>query len=258
MVLFVNDNYFSYLLARPLIENYNKDIKLIVFSLYRSSSINKIKKIYERTYLRYFLFRTFVQIATYILYCFGKNTRYLVKKYNIPYIFSYNLKNEIYIKEAINGSDIGVAINFDQIINEDILNCFKYGILNVHASKLPKDRGISPAIWAFARGDKTIWVSIYKMDKGIDTGPIYTQFNVQLYNSESFFSVYKRICENSGIILQSIISKIGDLVPNDQLENVPSNYLGIPDKNHKYLMKKNRKKFIKVADLISLIKEIVE
>ena len=45
LALFVNDSYFSYLLAEPTIKAFHKDIKIVLFSNKHNRSIDKIKSI---------------------------------------------------------------------------------------------------------------------------------------------------------------------------------------------------------------------
>ena len=70
--------------------------------------------------------------------------------------------------------DILVVVSFGQILRERLLNFPKFGCLNVHGSILPKYRGASPLATSILEGDKISGVTFMKMDKGLDTGPIYS------------------------------------------------------------------------------------
>ena len=70
----------------------------------------------------------------------------------------------------------GVLASFGVIIKSDILDLFEpEGILNIHPSLLPKYRGSSPIETAILNGDKEFSVSIMKLVKAMDAGPIYHQ-----------------------------------------------------------------------------------
>ncbi len=70
----------------------------------------------------------------------------------------------------------GVLASFGVIIKEDVLNLFEpEGILNIHPSLLPKYRGASPIETAILSGDNEFSVSIMKLVKSMDAGPIYYQ-----------------------------------------------------------------------------------
>ena len=62
------------------------------------------------------------------------------------------------------------------MIKSDVLDLFEpEGILNIHPSKLPEYRGSSPIETAILNGDKEFSVSIMKLVKAMDAGPIYFQ-----------------------------------------------------------------------------------
>ena len=68
------------------------------------------------------------------------------------------------------GSDLMVVVGYGQIIPQQIIDLPKHGILNVHASLLPKYRGAAPIQWAIANGEKRTGVTIMQIDAGLDTG----------------------------------------------------------------------------------------
>ena len=158
IVLFVNDSYFSFLLAKAMIESNHSSISLIVFSKSTVSSLKKIVNIFKKVSLQYFLYRTFIHVMSVLLYK-KKTVHYLADKYKIKKIY---VNNSSSLNDNIVENSIGFLFNFDIIIRKNVLSKFKKGIYNIHASKLPRDKGISPVLWAFARGDKEIWSSIYR------------------------------------------------------------------------------------------------
>lgn len=77
------------------------------------------------------------------------------------------------VMEELN-PEVIVVVSFGQILRERLLNFPKYGCLNVHGSILPKYRGASPLATTILNGEKITGVTFMKMDKGLDTGPIYS------------------------------------------------------------------------------------
>ena len=70
----------------------------------------------------------------------------------------------------------GVLASFGVIIRSDVLDLFEpEGILNVHPSLLPLYRGASPIESAILAGDNDFSVSVMKLAKAMDAGPIYWQ-----------------------------------------------------------------------------------
>lgn len=69
-------------------------------------------------------------------------------------------------------ADIGVTAAYGQILTQEVLDIPRYGIINVHASLLPKYRGSSPIQWAVMNGEKTTGVTIMQTERGLDCGDI--------------------------------------------------------------------------------------
>lgn len=78
--------------------------------------------------------------------------------------------------KAKNPKAHGVLASFGVMIKSDVLDIFEpEGILNVHPSLLPKYRGASPIESAILAGDDDFSVSVMKLVKAMDAGPIYFQ-----------------------------------------------------------------------------------
>jgi methionyl-tRNA formyltransferase len=66
--------------------------------------------------------------------------------------------------------DLMVVVGYGQMIPQSIIDIPPHGILNVHASLLPKYRGAAPIQWAIANGETQTGVTIMRIDAGLDTG----------------------------------------------------------------------------------------
>ncbi|MBR3386086.1 methionyl-tRNA formyltransferase [Candidatus Saccharibacteria bacterium] len=90
---------------------------------------------------------------------------------------------------------IGVLASFGVIIKEPVLEAFEpEGILNIHPSLLPKYRGASPIESAILAGDTDFGVSIMKLARAMDAGPIYHQVNIPALPLDKA-TIYKRLAE---------------------------------------------------------------
>jgi len=81
--------------------------------------------------------------------------------------------------------EIVITIAYGQIIPEDLLNLPKYGWINVHFSSLPRWRGAAPVQWAILSSDTESGVTVFKLDKGMDTGPVYLTKTVSIEPDET-------------------------------------------------------------------------
>lgn len=87
----------------------------------------------------------------------------------------------------------GVLVSYGKIIPESIINLFTPGIINVHPSLLPLYRGPSPIESAIMNGDPETGVSIMKLVKQMDAGPIYSQVTLQLTGTETKSELYETL-----------------------------------------------------------------
>ena len=81
--------------------------------------------------------------------------------------------------------DVMVVVSFGQLLREPVLALPRCGCLNVHASLLPRYRGAAPIQAAILAGDAEAGVSFMRMDKGLDTGPVYEQVRLPLAGDET-------------------------------------------------------------------------
>ena len=87
----------------------------------------------------------------------------------------YKPANQSELVSIVENVDLVLTIGYGVIIKEEILNLPKYGFINLHFSLLPKWRGAAPVQRAIEAGDQTTGVTVFKLDKGMDTGPIFLQ-----------------------------------------------------------------------------------
>lgn len=146
----------------------------------------------------------------------------LAKKCKIPYEAVSNIKDEDLIKKIEKmHPEIGVMVDFGQILSEKILNIPKYGIINIHPSLLPKHRGPSPIQQTILDGDERSGVTLIKTSPKMDAGDIISQVIVKLSNSETYTTLKDYLAEIAApLLLNSIPYYIaGDLKPIKQNEN---------------------------------------
>ncbi len=87
--------------------------------------------------------------------------------------------------------DIILVVSFGQLLKDEILNLPKKCCVNIHGSRLPLYRGASPIVATILNGDKETGVTFMKMERGLDTGPIFVKFAKNLKLNE-----YADVLEN--------------------------------------------------------------
>jgi methionyl-tRNA formyltransferase len=86
--------------------------------------------------------------------------------------------------------ELNVMAFVTDIVPESILNHPKLGTIQYHPSLLPRHRGGSAINWAIINGDTKTGLTIFWPDKGIDTGPILLQKEVEISPDDTVGSLY--------------------------------------------------------------------
>lgn len=81
--------------------------------------------------------------------------------------------------------DLVVTIAYGRLVKPEALARPKYGWLNLHFSKLPRWRGAAPVQRSILAGDLESGVTVFKLDSGMDTGPIYSTIDYRFKENES-------------------------------------------------------------------------
>jgi len=102
-------------------------------------------------------------------------------------------------------ADLGILAAYGKIIPKETIEKFKYGILNIHPSLLPKYRGASPVQGAIANGDKFTGVTVIKIDEELDHGPIVSSFKEKILPDETAEELKARLFERSTEFVTALI-----------------------------------------------------
>jgi methionyl-tRNA formyltransferase len=112
--------------------------------------------------------------------------------------------------------EIMVVVAYGQIIPPAILTLPERGILNVHASLLPRHRGAAPIQHAILAGDEVTGVTIMKMDELLDHGPILTALPAAIGPHEDAAELSDRLSELGSQLLVNTLARLDELVPVEQ------------------------------------------
>jgi methionyl-tRNA formyltransferase len=84
------------------------------------------------------------------------------------------------IDKALSDLDLLITIGYGRILSAQTLSIPKHGCINLHFSLLPKYRGAAPVQRAIESGERESGVTVFALDPGMDTGPIYTAITVAI------------------------------------------------------------------------------
>ncbi len=103
-----------------------------------------------------------------------------------------------------------VVVGYGQIIPQTLIDLPAYGVLNVHASLLPKYRGAAPIQWAIANGETETGVTIMQIDAGLDTGDILLQRSTPIGPDETAPELAARLAYLGAELLIEAIDQIAN------------------------------------------------
>ncbi|MBQ6744017.1 MAG: methionyl-tRNA formyltransferase [Acidaminococcaceae bacterium] len=116
--------------------------------------------------------------------------------------------------------DFIVVAAFGQFLTQEILDIPTYGCINVHASLLPKYRGAAPIQYAIIKGEKESGVTIMRMEKGMDTGAMYSRVVVPIDAEMNFARLHDELMEKGAALLTDTLPRIAEgLQPEIQKES---------------------------------------
>jgi methionyl-tRNA formyltransferase len=97
--------------------------------------------------------------------------------------------------EAIRNHDIDwlFIIGWSQIAGKAVLEAPNRGCIGMHPTLLPRGRGRAAIPWAILKGLDKTGVTMFKLDEGVDSGPILAQEELPLMTDETATSLYKRV-----------------------------------------------------------------
>ena len=143
------------------------------------------------------------QIVTY------SPVKELALAWNLPVLQPQRLKDpELISRLQALAPEIIIVVAYGRILPHEILALPSVGLLNVHASLLPRYRGAAPINWALINGDKETGVTIQWLRHEVDSGPIFLQERVPITPEDNFGTLYDRLAERGAALLIQSLEKL--------------------------------------------------
>ena len=105
--------------------------------------------------------------------------------------------------------DIGVVVAYGHILKPEILAVPRLGMINVHASLLPRLRGAAPIQRAILTGEESTGITIMQMEAGLDSGPILHSARTPIGPAESAGELTTRLADLGAQALIDVLSLLG-------------------------------------------------
>ena len=104
--------------------------------------------------------------------------------------------------------DLGVVVAYGHILRRELLTLPPRGMVNVHASLLPRLRGAAPIQHAILEGDSVTGVSIMRMEEGLDSGPVLLQVDTPIAEGETAGELSARLADLGATALIAALARL--------------------------------------------------
>lgn len=119
---------------------------------------------------------------------------------------------------AASGARLGVVVAYGCILSKTALETLEQGWFNLHYSLLPKWRGAAPVQRAIMAGDRETGVTLFKLDEGMDTGPIVGTVKTLIEPTETAGDLLRRLTALGCTLLSEVLPSVqsGLAIPTEQ------------------------------------------
>lgn len=114
-------------------------------------------------------------------------------------------EDDVQLAHSLHDVDLLITIGFGVILSKELLKIPSRGSINLHFSLLPRWRGAAPVQRAIEAGDHLSGVTVFQLDEGMDTGPIF---------------VTKRFAIDSDITSDELLHELSQLGPEAIVETL--------------------------------------
>jgi methionyl-tRNA formyltransferase len=128
---------------------------------------------------------------------------------NVPILQPERLKDPHFLEAlAALQADIGVVAAYGKILNDAVLSTPPLGVLNVHASVLPRYRGAAPVHRAIIAGDTDTGVTIMRVVKALDAGPMLAVAHRRIGPDETSDEVERDLATLGAALLVETVERL--------------------------------------------------
>jgi methionyl-tRNA formyltransferase len=138
-------------------------------------------------------------------------TKLVAQAAGIPVFQPLRLKDEAFIDTLRALSpDLGVVAAYGRIIPDAVLGIPRLGMINIHASLLPKYRGAAPIHRAVINGEPETGVTIMRVVTELDAGPVFRMARRPIGSDETTTEVEKSLAELGAALALEVVGLLAD------------------------------------------------
>lgn len=119
-------------------------------------------------------------------------------------------------------ADLGVIVAYGSILKKPGLTAPAQGWINLHYSLLPKFPGAAPVQHAILSGESTTGVTVFRLDEGIDTGPILAQAALEISADKTAGDMIESLTVTGSDLLVDTLRHFDERIANQQEQKLPT------------------------------------
>jgi methionyl-tRNA formyltransferase len=129
-------------------------------------------------------------------------------KLGIPTIKTNSIDSHALEQVAASGAMAGIVVAYGSLLRKPALEALEHGWFNLHYSLLPKWRGAAPVQHCLLNADSETGVTLFKIDEGMDTGPMVGQLQTAIAPDESAGELLERLTKLGFTLLSECVPGI--------------------------------------------------
>ncbi|MEY4411019.1 MAG: hypothetical protein RLZ69_593 [Actinomycetota bacterium] len=141
----------------------------------------------------------------------------------VPVLKANRVTEDIATQLAATGAQLGVIVAYGALLKNFALEALPLGWVNLHYSLLPDWRGAAPVQNSILSGDRETGVTLFRLDEGMDTGPIFDAVRTVIQPGESSGRLLERLTELGITLLDQVLPALeaGIARPQNQTTEGP-------------------------------------
>lgn len=104
--------------------------------------------------------------------------------------------------------DVVPVVAYGALVPQDALDIPRYGWINLHFSLLPAWRGAAPVQHAVLHGDALTGASVFQLERGLDTGPLYGTVTDEIRPTDTSGDLLQRLAAAGSNLLVAVLDAI--------------------------------------------------
>jgi methionyl-tRNA formyltransferase len=116
-------------------------------------------------------------------------------------------------------ADLGVVAAYGRILTDAVLAVPRLGMINVHASLLPRYRGAAPVHRAVMAGERETGVTIMRVVKALDAGPMLSKIARPIAGDESSVDVERALARLGAALLLEAVDQLAAGTAREEPQN---------------------------------------